>query len=248
MDLTVALVEPVYEVNVGHVARVMANFGFSDLLLVDPKVDLEKARKFASHGVYVLDNAKICRFEDLRRFDYLIGTTAIFDIGSTNVLRSTVSPRFMAEAVRHFNGSLCLIFGRDTTGLTNQELEDLDMIVSIYANLTYPTLNIGQAAAIIIYELSRYRFEDLEKIASEEQRNRITRYYVDLARTLGFPNYKIPLFERAFNQLIGKGRPTPREATLLLGVLRRAREAVKHQVSPRRRRLSKPSDPYLRKP
>ncbi|MCP8316808.1 MAG: hypothetical protein H3Z51_08110 [archaeon] len=53
--LSVALVEPVYEVNVGHIARVMKNFGLEELLLINPKVDLIKARKFASHGVDILE-------------------------------------------------------------------------------------------------------------------------------------------------------------------------------------------------
>lgn len=221
--------EPVYEVNVGHVARVMANFGFSSLLLVNPTVDLEKARKFSSHGVYVLDNAEVCRFEDLKMFDYLIGTTAVFDVSSKNVLRSTVSPRFMADAVRRFSDSICLVFGRDTTGLRNEELEELDMIVSIYANSSYPTLNIGHAAAIILYELSRHRFEDAETVATEEQRRRIVQYAVDLAESSGYPEYKMPIFERAFSQLIGKGRPTSREATLIIGLLRRVNQTIKRK-------------------
>jgi TrmH family RNA methyltransferase len=122
LRLSVALVEPKYEVNLGHVARVMANFGFHDLLLVKPEVDLGKARMFASHAVSVLDDAEICSFDDLRRFDYLVGTTAIFDVSPSNVLRSTVPPSFMAEELSRFSGSVCLVFGRDTTGLTNEEL------------------------------------------------------------------------------------------------------------------------------
>ena len=226
MNLSVALVEPVYEVNLGHVARVMANFGLNSLILVNPKVNINKARRFASHGAYVLDNVEICKFECLKRFDYLIGTTALFDVSSTNVLRSTVSPSFMAESIRRFSGSVCLIFGRDTTGLNNEELECLDIIVSIYANPSYPTLNIGHSVAIILYELSKQKFEDIEKMATQEQRNRIVRYAVDLAKSTGFPKYKVPIFEKSFSRLIGKGRPTSREASLIIGLLRRATKVI----------------------
>ena len=229
MELTVALIEPLYEVNVGHISRIMANFGYSRLLLVNPKVDLKKARKFASHGVYVLDNAEKCTFEDLKKFDYKIGTTAIFDVSTTNVLRSTVSPRFMAEAIRKISGSVCLIFGRDTTGLKNEELETLDMIVSIYADSSYPTLNIGHSAAIILYELTKHKFEDEENIANEEQRSRIITYATNLARESGYKEYKLPIFERAFSQLIGRGRPTSREATLIIGLFRKVTNLLKNK-------------------
>lgn len=227
LRLSVALVEPKYEVNVGHVARVMANFGFHDLLLVKPEVDLGKARMFASHAVSVLDDAKICSFEDLRRFDYLVGTTAIFYVSPSNVLRSTVPPSFMAEQLSRFSGSVCLVFGRDTTGLTNEELEALDMVVSIYSAPSYPTLNISHAAAIILYEISKHSFEDLDIVANEEQRKRVVQYTVNLAKVLGYAEYKIPIVETAVKRLINRGRPSSREATLLLGLLRLANRAVK---------------------
>ena len=229
MNLVVALVEPLYEVNVGHIARIMANFGHSRLLLVNPKVDLKKARKFASHGVYVLDDAEICTFDNLKKFDYKIGTTAIFDVSTTNVLRSTVSPKFMADAIRKFSGSVCLIFGRDTVGLTNEELESLDMIVSIYADSSYPTLNIGHSVAIILYELTKQQFENEEKIANEEQRSRIVKFASNLARESGYKEYKLPIFERAFSQLIGRGRPTSREATLIIGLFRKVTNLIKNK-------------------
>jgi len=245
LDLTVALVEPSYEVNLGHIARVMANFGFRKLLLIDPKVGLNEARMFASHGVYVLERAERCRFEDLtERFDYLIGTTAISSVRSANILRSTVSPRFMAEALRGFSGSVCLIFGRDTTGLTNEELEVCDMVVSIPADSSYPTLNLGHAAAIILYELSRNIFKAARSVASKDRREMIVRYAVELAEASGIQRHKLPLLEKAVRHIIGRGGPTEREATLIIGLLRKAKTAIlRARPSSRRRSPSEPSDP-----
>lgn len=228
MNLKIALIEPKYEVNVGHISRVMANFGFPSLLLVNPQVNLDKAKKFASHGNFVLRNAEICKFNDLYSFDYLIGTTAIFDVSASNVLRSTVSPSFMASALKNFSGSVCLIFGRDTTGLRLDELEKLDMIVSIYAKLSYPTLNIGHAAAILLYELTRQKYSAIEDIAPYKQRERLINYAIDLARISNLPEYKIPIFSRAFKQVIGKGRLTKRESSLLMGFFRKAIKSIRN--------------------
>lgn len=221
--------------NVGHVARVMANFGFHDLLLVKPEVDLSKARMFASHATSVLEDAKSCSFEDLREFDYLVGTTAIFNVSPSNVLRSTVPPSFMAEELSRFSGSVCLVFGRETTGLRNEELDAMDMIVSIYSAPSYPTLNISHAAAILLYEFSKHTFEDLDKVANEEQRKRVVQYTVNLAKSLGYAEYKIPIVETAVRQLINKGRLSYREATLLLGLLRLANRAIKIGTVPKDR-------------
>jgi TrmH family RNA methyltransferase len=228
MNLSIALIEPKYEVNVGHISRVMANFGFSSLLLVNPQVNLENATKFASHGNFVLKNAEICMFDDLKSFDYLIGTTAIYDVSTSNVLRSTVSPSFMAYSLKNFSGSVCLIFGRDTTGLRIEELEKLDMIVSIYAKLSYPTLNIGHAAAILLYELTKQRYSASEDLAPKDQRAILINYAIDLAKVSNFPEYKMPIFSRAFKQVIGKGRLTTRETTLLIGLFRKAIRAIRY--------------------
>jgi len=243
LDLSIALVEPLYEVNVGHVSRVIANFGFSNLILVDPKVNLKKARKFASHGAYVLDNATICKFNDLMKFDYLIGTTAISNSNWPNIRRSSVSPLFMAESLAKFSGSVCLIFGRDTIGLNCQELDSVDMIVSISTNPLYPTLNIGQAAAIIIYELSKHKLRDQKKIATKEQRSLMMYHYLELIDSLGLPNYKKPIFESAFRKLTNRSLPTQREVTLLIGLFRKSNMALKrHQSSPKHKHISKSSD------
>jgi len=48
MNISIVLVEPEHEVNVGHIARLMKNFGLSELLLINPKFDLEKAKKYSA--------------------------------------------------------------------------------------------------------------------------------------------------------------------------------------------------------
>ena len=53
--VSVTLVEPRGPVNVGHVARLVRNFGVEKLYLVDPKVDLSVAAVYASHAAEVLD-------------------------------------------------------------------------------------------------------------------------------------------------------------------------------------------------
>ena len=70
-EIAICLIEPKYSINVGYVARIMKNFGFGKLLLIDSKADLIKARPFASHAVEILENVEHIKFEDLYQYDSL---------------------------------------------------------------------------------------------------------------------------------------------------------------------------------
>jgi len=221
--LSIALIEPVYEVNVGLIARVMKNFGLEELLLINPKVDLSKARKFASHGIDILEKAKTIGFDELiKSFDIVVGTTAIATKRPSKVLRKALTPECLAENLKEFSGNLCLLFGRESTGLKNEELKKCDMIVSIDTGTEYRTLNISHSVAMLLYEISKQKIEAHEEIASREDRDRTIKYSIKLARMCGFQEHKVPLLEEAIRKLLGKGKPTPRELYLLMGLLREA--------------------------
>ena len=68
-DISICLIEPLYPINIGYVARIMKNFGFDKLLLCNSNTDLQKARPFASHGADILDNCVRISFTDLNKFD-----------------------------------------------------------------------------------------------------------------------------------------------------------------------------------
>jgi len=70
--VSVTLVEPHGPVNVGHIARLMRNFGVEKLYLVDPKVDLSVAAVYASHASEVLDRAIVTTFDRVRKENELL--------------------------------------------------------------------------------------------------------------------------------------------------------------------------------
>ena len=70
--VSVTLVEPRGPVNVGHVARLMQNFGVEKIYLVKPKVDLSVASMYASHASQVLDSALVTSFEKVRKENELL--------------------------------------------------------------------------------------------------------------------------------------------------------------------------------
>jgi tRNA/rRNA methyltransferase len=155
--VSVALVGPRGPVNVGHVARLVQNFGVEKLYLVEPKVDLSVAAVYASHASGVLDRAIVSTFKRVREEnDLLVATTAIRASRKSNVIRRTVSPDRLHDLLSSSKTS-SIVFGRDSTGLTNGEIESCDVTVTIETSPAYRSLNIGHAAAITLYLASRGR-------------------------------------------------------------------------------------------
>ncbi|MEM0287520.1 MAG: TrmH family RNA methyltransferase [Nitrososphaerota archaeon] len=155
MDITklsVAMMAPKYPINVGYVARVMKNYGLSDLYLVDSKKFGSAALRYASHGKDILSNAKYVTFDELYQvFNTVIGTTAIT---SRSYVRKSVSSYNLSTLHVNAKNSVILL-GRDTTGLTTKELAKCDIVLHIPTGTLYKTLNISHALAILLYELRR---------------------------------------------------------------------------------------------
>ena len=224
LKVSVALVEPTYAMNVGYAARIMKNFGLKRLILVDAKFHRSEAMKFASHASDLLEKVEECTFDELiKNGDYIVGTTAIGASRQTNLTRQVVPPWEIANAVSGRN--MCLVFGRDTTGLTNEEISKCDLLVRIPANRKYPTLNISHAIAILLYEISKSPVKQRAS-ASRENIDRITRGFAELALIAGVQRYKARLTEEALQRILRRARPTEREASLLVGLPRKIKLAL----------------------
>src|SRR5918912_1635728 len=158
MNVTVALVEPQYETNVGYIARIMKNFGYNQLYLINPCFNREKAAIFATHGKDILASSKICSLEDLReKFDVLVGTTAHPAYSRLNILRNSIDATRLSEIIKSVGTEkdFCIILGRESSGLNNRECETCDLVVTIDTKTDYKTMNISHALAILLYEISK---------------------------------------------------------------------------------------------
>lgn len=227
-----ALVQPVYPTNIGYVARLMKNFGLQKLVLVEPKAELKEAMKFASHGSDILEEATILTTKQLfRKYDLLIGTTAIPAKKSSNLTRSAITPVDFAERVVKLATSTCLLLGRDTTGLTRSELDRCDLVIHIPTTSDYRTLNVSHALAIILYELSKVKHSTSVKRASKVQRERLVNIATSLARMVGVQDHKINQLRSGLRKMLGRSLITEREAFLLMGLFRRSASAMQRFVT-----------------
>lgn len=147
--------------NIGFLARTMANFGLKNLVLINPPTLTNEAYYQATHGKYIVENAKIYPtlddFYQSQRIDFKVASTGMAG-GSYNLSRIPIRPEELGRSMNVSN-KIAILFGREGNGLTNKEIEDCDICVSIPTDPTYPIMNISHAAAIIFYELFRNKHD-----------------------------------------------------------------------------------------
>ncbi len=231
MEIHIVLVEPEHEGNIGLIARIMKNFGYKNLWLVNPKTRLgPEARALASHAQELLVKARIVQNLDppLRNCDYTVATTAIIGKNPSNLNRKSLTLREFAERVKIVEGKIAIIFGRESRGLTNKEITKCDFVITIPTNSEYKTLNIATAVSITLYEIRTAQNMNMSyfKQADKETRLRLVDKFEDLSRKVSIPTYKIPLTRTALSNVISRGLISTREASLMTGVFRRAIERI----------------------
>lgn len=227
--ISIALVEPEHEVNAGHIARLMKNFGLTQLLLVKPTFDMEKAKMFATHGKDVLGRARTVEFDDLKSFDPLVGTTAIRASDRLNLVRDAIMPREAAAILAARNSNACIVLGREATGLTNHELSRCDIVVSIDTPTDYKTLNISHALAILLYEIFAVNGRKKRSLADPNELQLLVNYALALAGTSGVRIHKMKMLETALKRIMSRGMATSKEAMILVTLLRGASMAMERK-------------------
>jgi tRNA/rRNA methyltransferase len=151
----IILVEPQLGENIGMVARAMANFGLSELRLVNPRDGWpsEKARAAASRADHVIDAVKV--FDDLGAavadLNFLFATTARQRDGF-KVVRGPVEAGRMLRGYSIAGQRTGILFGRERFGLYNEEVGLADEIVTFPVDPGFASLNIAQAVLLMSYE------------------------------------------------------------------------------------------------
>ncbi len=229
-DITVAFVEPLYEINVGYVARCMKNFGLSKLVLVKPRCKIgSEAFRFAAHAQDVLSEARIVpSLEDLKKYyDLIAGTTAIVTEELSSV-RRWITPAEFAGRIAQQEGSILVVLGREDIGLTNSELSLCDIVVSIPANPDYPVMNVSHASAIIFYEIYKQTCPtpSPRRLPRREEVETLLHYWRNLILTLGGSEERAERACVMIRRLIGGSPFTDADVRMLLGVIRRAYDRI----------------------
>ncbi len=159
----IVLVEPQLGENIGMVARAMANFGLTELRLVNPRDGWpsEKARAAASRADHVIDAVRV--FSDLPSaiadLNFVFATTARERDGFKPV-RGPVEAGRALRARGAAGQRTGILFGRERFGLDNEEVGLADEIVTFPVDPSFASLNIAQAVLLMSYEWMKSGLED----------------------------------------------------------------------------------------
>lgn len=164
------LVSPARAENIGAAARAMKTMGFTELRIVQSQAYLEPAARWVAHGAgEILDNA--VHFDSLAAaltdIDFSVATTA----RSRAKFRYYATPQQVQEILtekQQWVNSMALVFGREDSGLTNDELDQVDLLTGIPMASDYPSLNLGQAVMVYCYQLSALRQVAVQRAAQAD--------------------------------------------------------------------------------
>ena len=214
--------------NLGAVLRLMRNFGFSELVLSDPATrEFHAAARLARRGVDLLEGMKVDTSLDaaLGPCVYACGTTSREAVER----RATVEPEeAVARLLRHVErGPVALVFGGEKRGLSDEELSRCqDICVIPTEPAPQPSMNLAQAAAVMLYLCSRAggpaRGEGAVAEGARLQTVQALEARMEqVLRAATFLNPQAPAYVlEELLQSLHRGAPTQREVELWLGAFK----------------------------
>lgn len=228
IPVRIILVGTTHPGNIGATARAMCTMGLDRLTLVAPReFPSPEATARAAGADAVLDGAQVCDTleEALAGCRFVVGASArLRAVPWPAVTPREAAPRLLAESA---HGEAAVMFGRESSGLNNEELARCHALLHIPTNPEYSSLNLAMAVQVVAYEL---RLATLGEAALEHERidplapaEELERFYEHLERTLvdaGFLNPRNPrhLMLR-LRRLFNRALPEEKEVRILRGIL-----------------------------
>ncbi len=216
--------------NIGSAARAMKTMGLTDLVLVDPiEMPNGQAQALAAGATDVLANAKVFSTleEAISDCGLVVGTSA----RSRTLPWPMLEPRgcgekLITEAQEY---PVALVFGRESSGLTNEELQLCHFHVQIPANPEYSSLNLAMAVQTLSYEVrtsflaheqKAFSNTDNEEYPIVDETERFYQHFENALKATGFivpshPGLVMTKLRRLFN----RARPDVKELKMMRGIL-----------------------------
>jgi TrmH family RNA methyltransferase len=229
LEISVVLVSTRNPLNIGAAARAMANFGFGDLRLVNPYEVAFREAVSAVGGAHVLQSARVFATvaEAIADCSLVIGTSAAQRRELQQPVEGLQTGLVQArEHARGKKGRVALMFGSEKFGLSNDDMSFCHSLISIPTSPETPSMNLGQAVAVCLYEWIRgeepgiSRCREVEAVSGEEA-ERVTRMMLQVLEASGYTNRITAVStEQKIRRWIRRLRLGRRDAPLLLGILR----------------------------
>ncbi len=249
----IVLVRPQLAVNIGMCARAMANFGLSDLRLVNPREGwprtgaLRKGAHAAAAGaVHLLEGAKL--FDSVESavadLNFVYATTAR-ERGQGKPVLPPVEAMAAGASRVAAGEKIGVMYGPERTGLDNDEVAIADAIITFPVNPAYASLNLAQAVLLTGYEWFRAARGDVLPFAQIDRSPPATRemtlsffeYFEDALEKNGFfrPEGKRPVMQRNLRNMFHRMNLTEQDVRTLRGAIVRLVEGPRKAAKTRKR-------------
>jgi len=224
--LFVVLIGARNPLNIGAAARAMSNFGFTNLRLVNPYSLAFREAKSAIGASAVLKRAQEYKTisDAVADCSLVVGTTAARNRKLDHNLRPLQEGAGLIHDQLH-DGNVALLFGSEKRGLSNRDLSYCHWLMRIPTREATPSMNLGQAVAVCLYELARDRAPVLKRetrpTATSAEVDRLSSLLLDALRTSGYmkPTSAVATEEKV-RRFVRRLSLSPDDTHLLEGMLR----------------------------
>ncbi len=233
------MVRPRNPLNIGAAARAMTNFGVHRLRVVNPyKLAFREARSAVGASAVLQDAEEFTSVEEaVGDCSLILGTTAVRNRTLQQPVRRLDEQSGDLIRMALQGSSVALLFGSEKIGLTNDDFSHCHWLMTIPTHKTNISMNLGQAVAVCLYELSRGVSPEKPsaepELATAAQTEQITEI---LLEGLGISGYVKPgtdkMFEKKTRQLILRMKLGTYDAKLLLGMVRQILWKLHHPGKP----------------
>src|SRR5215471_1771176 len=231
-NLRVVLVSTRNPLNIGAVARAMSNFGALRLRVVEPYEKAFREARSAVGAAEVLKNAEECGTVQQAVADcgLVVGTTAIGNREIRHPLRSLDRAGTLIRR-RLRKDRVAVLFGSEKWGLSNETLSYCHWVTHIATRAEHQSMNLGQAAAVVLYELARGKrsFEEGTKRVSArmETVERITDAMLGCLLRSGYVAARSEaLAEEKLRRMLRRFSLDAADAEVFLGMMRKMQETL----------------------
>jgi tRNA (cytidine32/uridine32-2'-O)-methyltransferase len=233
--IRIVMVETTHPGNIGAAARAMKTMGQDHLFLVNPKVfPSAEVTARAAGADDLLANARVCSTftEAVKDCVLVIATTARDRRISWPVCDPDEGVKQLAAAAQ--TGDVALVFGRESSGLNNEELELCNLVMRIPTNPDFNSLNVAAAIQIICYEIMRFcktgtasEPDNGPALATSGQMGKFYDHLEVCSINIGFIDPEKPRYSmRRMKRLFNRARLDQDEVNMLRGFLVACEEAT----------------------
>lgn len=229
-NIKIVMVGTTHPGNIGAAARAMGNMCFTQLALVDPQCpvgDIAYAR--ASGANAILDNRETCKdlAQAIADCSYVVAASA----RRRSLAWPELSPPALADKLIDMDDTTrtALVFGREHSGLSNEEIQLCNYMVCIPTNPDFSSLNVASAIQVLCYEIFQRQATEPRVVKSPEAHDlpvphaELEGYFEHLQNVLHMTGYLDPqrpgMIMQRLRRLYLRSEVTRNEINILRGML-----------------------------